>query len=230
MKRRQSQRQAEAADEALLTNRLRELGLHGVAGIQVHCNRTVLVTVTARRMLRVHRGYAYAPDRVLEAIVNFVSPKSTKHGRTHAQRTITGFPVERYVSPRHARRRREPGDQRYIGRLKEMHHALNERYFEAGLASIPIRVSNRMRTRLGELSVSTTTGAPLEIAISRTHIVRDGWEEVRHTLLHEMVHQWQVESGLELSHGSTFRAKARAVGIEPRARRDVSAVRSTIME
>ncbi len=87
-----------------------------------------------------------------------------------------------------------------------------------------------MRTRLGELSVSTTTGAPLEIAIALVHLERDGWKEVGHTLLHEMVHQWQVESGLALDHGVRFREKAREVGIEPRARRNVRPEQPAMLE
>ncbi len=42
-------------------------------------------------------------------------------------------------------------------------------------------------------------------------------EHVIHTLLHEMVHQWQQESGLPVAHDRAFRAKAREVGIDPRA-------------
>jgi hypothetical protein len=40
-------------------------------------------------------------------------------------------------------------------------------------------------------------------------------------MLHEMVHQWQAESGLGVDHGPTFRAKAREVGVLPAARRSV---------
>jgi hypothetical protein len=42
---------------------------------------------------------------------------------------------------------------------------------------------------------------------------------VLHTLLHEMVHQWQDETSRTIDHGATFRAKAREVGIAPYARR-----------
>jgi hypothetical protein len=48
---------------------------------------------------------------------------------------------------------------------------------------------------------------------------RHGWPEALHTLLHEMVHQWQDETSHTIDHGATFRAKARAVGIAPYARR-----------
>jgi hypothetical protein len=36
------------------------------------------------------------------------------------------------------------------------------------------------------------------------------------------VHQWQDESGLPLDHGSTFRRKAREIGISPYACRKVA--------
>ena len=41
-------------------------------------------------------------------------------------------------------------------------------------------------------------------------------------MLHEMVHQWQAETGLVVNHGRSFRLKAVAVGIEPMARRIVA--------
>ena len=61
-----------------------------------------------------------------------------------------------------------------------------------------------------------------EIAISRAHLRKHGWPETIHTLLHEMVHQWQDEQGLIVDHGGSFRAKARAVGITPLACRAVA--------
>jgi hypothetical protein len=79
-----------------------------------------------------------------------------------------------------------------------------------------------MRTRLGELAVEIRSGRPLDIAISRRHIARHLWPEVEHTMLHEMVHQWQAETGLRIDHGRTFRQKAREVGVLPAAKRTVS--------
>jgi hypothetical protein len=58
--------------------------------------------------------------------------------------------------------------------------------------------------------------------LSRGHVTRHGWRETMHTLLHEMVHQWQHETGRPVDHGPEFRAKAREVGITPAARRDVT--------
>jgi len=42
-------------------------------------------------------------------------------------------------------------------------------------------------------------------------------------MLHEMVHQWQAETGLPVDHGPLFRAKAREVGVLPAARRKLGA-------
>ncbi|HEV8123524.1 MAG TPA: SprT-like domain-containing protein [Gemmatimonadales bacterium] len=96
----------------------------------------------------------------------------------------------------------------------------NREHFGGQLREIPFRLSARMRTRLGQLSVNLKTGEVNEIAISRKHL-RNGWAEVEKTVLHEMVHQWQVENHLPLDHGPGFRRKAREVGIAPRARRKV---------
>jgi hypothetical protein len=82
-----------------------------------------------------------------------------------------------------------------------------------------------MVRKLGELTIDPTTDRPVEIAISYRHLVRDGWSEAEQTLLHEMVHQWQAETGRPVDHGPGFRAKARAVGVAPRAMRDVPTAR-----
>jgi hypothetical protein len=78
-----------------------------------------------------------------------------------------------------------------------------------------------MRTRLGELSVEISSGRPLAMTISRRHLNHHPWSEIEHTVLHEMVHQWQAETGLRIDHGRTFRVKAREVGVLPAARRTI---------
>jgi len=73
---------------------------------------------------------------------------------------------------------------------------------------------------------ASPSGEASEIVVSRRHIRRHGWDEALHTLLHEMVHQWQDETGHPIDHGRLFRAKAREVGVTPSARRTVTPVRS----
>jgi hypothetical protein len=108
------------------------------------------------------------------------------------------------------------------------------------LRAVPIRVSRRMKSRLGHYTAGgpVASGGPVdwwtggpgrqtakgvgEIAISWRHVRRHRWEEVVHTLIHEMVHQWQDETGLPIDHGPRFRAKARDVGIDAAAKRAVA--------
>jgi hypothetical protein len=207
-----------------LPERLRLLGLRDVSRILTHTNRTVMVSIGSDGTLRLHRGYAWASDRVLRAIVRFLDPRAPRRLRRSAQRELLSFPADQYAPAvaRPVRRDRpRPGDLRLIDRLQRLHAELNGRHFGSSLGELPIRLSGRMRTRLGELAVDLRTGRPLEIALSRRHLSRHEWAEVEHTMLHEMVHQWQAESGLRVDHGPTFRRKAREVGVLPAARRAV---------
>jgi hypothetical protein len=209
-----------------LSARLSLLGLRGVARIVTHTNRIVMVSLGARGVLRLHRGYAHAPDRVLGAIVRFLDSRLPRAVRRAAERELLDFPVEQH-SPAPSKpprvERPRPGDLLLLHRLSQAHERFNGEHFGGALGSLPIRLSSRMRTRLGELSVDVRTGRPMEIAISRRHIARHAWAEVEHTLLHEMVHQWQAETGLPVDHGPTFRHKARQVGVLPGAKRSYGA-------
>ncbi|HEX7337871.1 MAG TPA: SprT-like domain-containing protein [Gemmatimonadales bacterium] len=207
-----------------LPARLDELGLRNVDRVLTHNNRTVMLSLH-RRVLRIHRGYAFAPDLVLRAIVRFLNPQVPRALRRLAEREFLAFPVQQYAPspPRAPRRERpRPGDLALLHRLEHLHRELNARHFGGALGRIPIRISSRMRSRLGELAVDLTTGGPLEIGLSRRHLVRHPWAEVEETMLHEMVHQWQAEGGLRVDHGPTFRKKAREVGVLAAAKRAVS--------
>lgn len=210
-----------------LPERLRLLGLRDGSRILTHTNRTVMVSIGSDGTVRIHRGYAWASDRVLRAVVRFLDLRSPRRVRRQAQRELLAFPAEQYAPPATRAPRQwqvRPGDLRLVERLRQAHAELNHRHFGGTLGELPIRLSGRMRTRLGELAVELRTGRPLEIAISRRHLTRHDWSEVEHTVLHEMVHQWQAESGLRVDHGPTFRRKAREVGVLPAARRAVHAV------
>jgi hypothetical protein len=208
--------------EQQLPARLYLLGLHGVSRVVTHTNRSVMVSIGKRRVLRIHAGYAYAPDSVLRAIIRFLDPRLPRSIRRAAERELLAFPVEEFAAsgpPRTRQERPRPGDLLLIHRLSQAFDRFNREHFGGQLSPITIRLSGRMRTRLGELSVDIRTTRPLEIAISRRHIARHRWTEVEHTLLHEMVHQWQAETGLPVDHGPVFREKARQVGVVPGAKR-----------
>jgi hypothetical protein len=214
--------------DVLLRRRLEALGLTGVRTLEFHTNRTVMLTLS-NGTLRLHRGYAMAPDRVLSAIVRFLRPRIPRRIRQALQHQFLSFPVDLHAPSRRRSPRKErprPGDLRIIHQLALAHERLNLSHFDGRLSQISFRISSRMKTRLGEFSVNMRTGESVAITISRAHIRMDSWQEVEHTVLHEMVHQWQAEAGLPLDHGPAFRRKAREVGIEPRARRSVDRERS----
>jgi hypothetical protein len=207
-----------SADDLLA--RLRELGLRRIVQCQLTRNRNVMVSFAADA-LRVHEGYLNAPDDVLAAIVRFIEGR-TRAERLHARRRLLEFPIQ---TPELSRRRggNHPEDSRVAERLTEWHARYNAQFFGGELRPLQVRVSRRMRARLGHYTAATRAGDPAEIAISRRHLRRHGWDEALQTLLHEMVHQWQDERGLPIDHGRTFRAKAREVGISPFACRTVAA-------
>ena len=205
-----------SADDLLA--RLRTLGLHRIERCRLTHNRNVMVSFGAGE-LRVHEGYLGAPEDVLRAIVVFVEGRTRVERRT-AQRTIVAHPVRSPAPPRR-RERTHDDDQVMAEELSQWHARYNVEHFQGSLTPITIRVSRRMRSRLGHYTAAAN-GEPAEIALSWRHVRRHGWDEARHTLLHEMVHQWQDESGRTIDHGATFRAKARELGIAPHARRSLS--------
>jgi hypothetical protein len=203
-----------------LLSRLRSCGLKRITTLTLTRNRAVMVSFRGSE-LRVHEAYLGAEEPVLRAIVQFVEGR-TRADRRAAQRHILTHDVP--AVPRTiTRERTAPQDLPLAERLSAAHRDLNARHFGGTLQVVPIRVSRRMRSRLGHYTAATAAGEPAEIAISRSHLRRHGWDETLHTLLHEMVHQWQDESGLPIDHGARFRSKAREVGIEAAARRMVCA-------
>jgi hypothetical protein len=199
-----------------LLGTLRGMGLRSIRSCRLTANRNVMVSFGGGE-LRVHEGYLDAPPEVLRAIVMFVEGR-TRAERRAAQRVIVGYPI-RAPKPPARRERTRPEDEPLAVELAAWHHRYNERHFGGRLRPAASRVSRRMRSRRGHYTAAMAGGEPAEIAISLAHLRKHGWDEVLHTLLHEMVHQWQDEAGHTIDHGATFRGKAREVGVAPLARR-----------
>ncbi len=109
-------------------------------------------------------------------------------------------------------------DVKFVELLMSAHAEYNGRLFGGVLKGVQIRISRRMKNRLGHY-MAAGHGLEAEIAMSRKHIAHDVWDDVLHTFVHEMVHQWQDENGHALDHGLSFRRKAREIGISARATR-----------
>jgi hypothetical protein len=205
--------------DALLV-RLRALGLRGIASCTLTANRSSVVSFRGDR-LRVHRAFADAPEPVLVAIVGFVNGRGV--ARRRARRALVAYEIPHVERPDARPRRRaatHPDDAALGARLVAAHAEINRERFGGALGAVAIRVSRRLRRRLGHYSAGGRGLAP-EIAIARRHVRRDGWASACETLAHEMVHQWQHETGRPLRHDGEFRAKCAAIGIPTGAvRRD----------
>lgn len=194
---------------------LRPLGLTRIRTCTLTRNRRVMVSWKGDA-LRVHAGYCAAPPEVWAAVVQFVEGR-TRAARAAARATLLAWPLPADAP---VRRRRaavtHPDDAPTAARLAAAHAQLNAERFGGMLAPIAVHVSRRLARRLGHYAPAGD-GAAAEIVISRRHLRRHGWPAALETLLHEMVHQWQAETGRPLDHGAAFRAKAREVGCAPRA-------------
>ena len=143
-----------------LLARLRALGLSGIDRCRLTRNRAVMVSYRGRE-LRVHEGYLSAPPEVMAAIVTFVS------GRTAASRRLARRRILAYPIARASRTRRpdapHPDDAPLAKRLVEWHRRFNDRHFAGALKPIAVRVSRRMRARLGHYMSAAPSGEPSEI-------------------------------------------------------------------
>jgi len=207
---------ARAADAFL--GKLQSLGLQHVRRLVLTRNRSVLITLKGFD-LRVHEGYASAPTEIHLQIVRFVMARRDWE-RQAAREAIVAYPLPRHTTPPRAPERTHPEDEALAEQLAEWHTRFNGERFAARLRPVPIRVSRRMVRRLGHYAPGVEGGGA-EIAISARHFRRDGLASALETLLHEMVHQWQHESGLPIDHGAEFRRKCREVGAVPSAKRAV---------
>lgn len=209
---------------ASLRERLLAAGLPPEWTVATTDNRTSMVSFRGES-LRVHRAYVDAPDHVIAAIARFVTNRR-QSVRREAGRIILEYAPRRApadATPIRNRDRTHSGDERYVQPLQDAHATYNREMFGGALRPLPIRISRRMRRKLGHYSPATH-GLPAEIAISHGHIRRETWDAVLHTLLHEMVHQWQDEQGYPLAHDARFREMARSVGADPWAIRKEGAV------
>lgn len=204
---------------AELLARLQAMGVRGVRSITLTRNRSVMVSVRDGT-LRVHRAFLSAPEGVHRAMARFLMSRR-RADRLAARRVLVAFPID--DAERRAPRagvRTHPDDEALAATLAAWHARYNMERFGGALRVVKVRVSRRMRARLGHYAPAQA-GRPAEIAISRRHVKRHGLAAASETLLHEMVHQWQDESGVGLGHEAGFREKARGVGIGGRAKQVV---------
>ena len=180
-----------------------------------------------RRVLRIHRGYAFAPDRVLQAIVRFLNPPGSAGAAPAGRARVPGVSGggARAVHGREpsARERARPGDVVLLHRLESLHRRAQRGTLRRRAGRDPDPALGPDAHPAGRARGRDPVRPPDSISPS-AGVTSPGTRgaEVEHTLLHEMVHQWQAETGLRIDHGPTFRKKAREVGVLPAATRAIS--------
>ena len=97
-----------------------------------------------------------------------------------------------------------------LDRAREYAREVVADYFpdaDLGLEDVEWEVSTRAKRRAGATKYNRWTG---EVAVSLTWAAyqRLGWEAMRETIRHELVHVWQLRTRGKAGHGPDFRAKA----------------------
>ena len=140
--------------------------LQRIATSRLTRNANVMVSWRGAE-LRVHEGYLSAPPEIHEAIVAFVESRSRAERRAATKRIVAFAGSTWRDSGR--RERMRPEDEPLARKLEECHARLNAEYFGGTLRAVPIRVSRRMKSRLGHYTaggrrraVDRWTGGPVD--------------------------------------------------------------------
>jgi hypothetical protein len=153
--------------------RLSAAGLGPDWVVTITDNRATMVSFRGQSV-RVHRSYTDAPDEVVLAIARFVTAPRRSDRREASRVILRHAPQESSADavPIRSRDRTHPADEPFVQRLKAAHVTYNRELFDGALKPISIRVSRRMRRKLGHYSPAVN-GLPAEIAIGRRHIRGD---------------------------------------------------------
>ena len=200
--------------------------------IVVTPNRTVMLSLS-KRVLRVHRGYAFAPDRVLQAIVRFLNPRVPRALRRWRSGSSWRFRSRRTrPSPRARRRERaRPGDCRTpapAGQPAPPASTLNT----SAARWATSRFGSRAGCAPGWASCRSRSGPDGRSRSPSAGVTSRGTPGPRSST--PCCTRWSTSGrrkpGCRIDHGRTFRPKAREVGVLPVARRPVTPVASGLRE
>lgn len=228
---------------------LQQRGATRLQQVRFRRNRRVLWSLTDRgRTLNLHEAYAGAPPSLLDAFALLAGNSRDAEGRRRSARRVREWPpvveamgrlreVEVLAALAVARGRRgeegeAPPETPGVGpscvggeeertRILSLYRRFNRERFDGCLPpEVPIRLSNRMRRRLGHMRPGTGPGGDrvvVEIALNHQLLLAANHHLLLDTLLHEMAHaaDWLVDG--RAGHGPSWRGWARRVGCQPRA-------------
>lgn len=196
-------------------------------------HRTLWSLTGGGRRLNLHVAYAEAPGWVLEALAVVCAGRGHRSTAVEAAiRRVGEWDGARAAAARlRERRHREAVDGVGAPRgcsatpaqrvhLRRLYRYLNLTRFDGLLPdTIPIRVSRRFRTRLGQMRPGGAGGrrVVLEIALHADLFLRENDADLVETLVHEMAHAADYLVDGHVGHGPTWRRWARRGGCTPRA-------------
>ena len=216
---------------------LRSAGAPALEWVRFKSNRRTIWSVTsAGKALNLHEGYRSAPWALLRHFAAIVTGDDTRETGV-AMSAVRGWSGLEPAVARARRRTRKGARTRRLGprevrpgpccasrdeieRVRALFLRLNRERFQSALPQdVHLRLSRRMKSRLGHMHGHVRAGrrVVVEIALGADLLLQDNRKVLHDTLLHEMAHaaDWLFHGGR--GHGATWKAWALRVGCEPRA-------------
>ena len=210
---------------------LRASGARSLRSVRLKENRSTIWSLTQRgRVLNLHAAFASAPARLLRDFVVIANEalRPSPAYRRAARRVAAWPPVNRELVRLRAQTLRfrsagrrdlgvgpccaTPAQRVYLRRLYEY---LNRTRFSGRLpASVPLRLSNRMKISLGHMVPGLRDGRPVvvEIALNVDLMLPGNGRARLDTLLHEMAHAADYLLDGQTGHGDSWQKWARRAG------------------
>lgn len=215
-----------------MLKRLRQRGASQLRIVNFRRNRATIWSLSGGgAVLNLHEGYRTAPASILDAFAVIVrdAERGTPAYREAAKHVCEWPGLEpalrnaqaAYQRRKRVRRQSQPNypgpccatdDQKHYVRCFFLH--LNDMKFDGRLPrALPLRLSNRFRSRLGHMVPGFRSGkrVVLEIALNVDLMLQGNGRERVDTLVHEMAHaaDWIFDGGE--GHGDTWRRWAQRV-------------------
>ena len=219
---------------------LREHGARRLTRVRFRRNRSTIWSLTQRgTVLNLHVAYRSAPEELVRCLVTVANEAASRSAAFRAAaRSVRSWPgivralqeardtvevplrgssARGSASPRAARCAGTPEQRQFLRRL---YRYLNATRFENTLPErVPLRLSDRMSSRLGQMVAERVEGKPriVEIALNVDLLLEANAAARLDTMLHEMAHVAAFLVHGERGHGRTWRAWAERAGCTPRA-------------
>jgi hypothetical protein len=218
-----------------LRKALARRGCRGVASIRFKKNRGRIISLSKDgRTLNIHACFQEANDEAMSAVVTFLKAGRRSYAYREAIRSMRDFfdaNASKYVAltgeeedhrvERDVQRLPCVGTAAQRTFLREAYTRLNHAHFSGRLpGNVRIRLSDRMKSRLGHVRYHTTaTGERviLELALNIHLLLPKNEPVLLDTILHEMTHIEAWLEHAERGHGRQWKLIANRVGCEATA-------------